>query len=197
MKKNGFTLVEMLIVVTIIGLILPAFFSIVLAVLRQQVRVQYMSEIKREGDNVLTLLKNKIGEGNLLASNTNRLADPSDRSYRTAHEVCTVNDIFHESPAEGPLFFITDNDTLTEYFRFFEDSTTQTVKYESNATSTPIDITGSAVTITDFRITCKYTSLYGSPFVGISFTVTQKFSVSPTEAPLSLYYSTKVKMRTR
>jgi prepilin-type N-terminal cleavage/methylation domain-containing protein len=70
--KKGYSLVEVLIVITLIGIILPGVFSIVTVILRQQLVIYELSTIKREGDAVSYLIKDKITrDATGIVNNTN------------------------------------------------------------------------------------------------------------------------------
>ncbi len=59
-KKKGFTLVEMLIVVSILGLLLPAFFAIVYGLFRQQIQLINLQKVKEGGDFSRRIITNTI-----------------------------------------------------------------------------------------------------------------------------------------
>lgn len=62
-KQTGFTLIEMVVVIFIIGLILPVFFSIVFTLGRQLVEILSLQKVKEEGDfvqtKIISLVRNK------------------------------------------------------------------------------------------------------------------------------------------
>ncbi len=77
-RKNqtiGFTLIEMMVVIFIIGLILPAFFSIVFTLARQQAEILILQKVKEEGDfvqtKIISLVRNKAVKINESCSGLN------------------------------------------------------------------------------------------------------------------------------
>jgi prepilin-type N-terminal cleavage/methylation domain-containing protein len=62
MKRSGFTIIEMVVVISIIALILPVFFSIVYTLIKQQTQILVLQRIKESGDfasqRVVSLIKN-------------------------------------------------------------------------------------------------------------------------------------------
>lgn len=192
MRKKAFTLIEMLIVVSVIGLILPVLFSITFAIFREQALVYQITEVKREGDNVISFLDNKIRQGQLRLSSVNNLSN-------TNTELCTKNTFYAESTDGQGFYFIPDESPFTKYFRVYLSS--NQLKFESNENGSPAlvsDLTSSNVTVSNFLIDCRPSSLeFGAPIVGISFKVTHSKRLSPSTPPLSLYFSTQYKLRSR
>lgn len=52
LKKHGFTLVEVLVIISITGLILPTLFGIIFTLLRLQYQVEQLTRLKESGDFV-------------------------------------------------------------------------------------------------------------------------------------------------
>jgi prepilin-type N-terminal cleavage/methylation domain-containing protein len=49
-KKSGFTIIEMVVVISIMGLILPVFFTIIYTLIKQQTQILVLQRIKENGD---------------------------------------------------------------------------------------------------------------------------------------------------
>ena len=60
MKKNGFSLLELVLVLAILGIIVPAGFSIFMSSIRAQLKVSLLQEVKRNGDTALSVMENLI-----------------------------------------------------------------------------------------------------------------------------------------
>ena len=58
--KKAFTLIETIVVIAVIGITLPVIFTIILALMREQVKIYRMSQVKREGDYAINLMENTI-----------------------------------------------------------------------------------------------------------------------------------------
>jgi prepilin-type N-terminal cleavage/methylation domain-containing protein len=94
MRKNGFTLLEVMIVLSIFALLVPAMFTMYFASLRAQRKVIVLRDAKRNGDNALTVMESLIKQNAISIHN----ATPPT----TANEVCTVS----TPTASGiPLYF--------------------------------------------------------------------------------------------
>lgn len=59
-NKKGFTLLEMLVVVSITGLLMPAFFAIVYSLFRQQIQLVNLQKVKEGGDFAMRIMTNTI-----------------------------------------------------------------------------------------------------------------------------------------
>ncbi|EKE14302.1 MAG: hypothetical protein ACD_12C00581G0001, partial [uncultured bacterium] len=58
--EKSFTLIETIVVVAVIGLTLPVLFAIIFILMREQVKINRLSQIKKEGDYIITLMENTI-----------------------------------------------------------------------------------------------------------------------------------------
>ena len=181
-KNSGFTLIEMLMVLGIIAVIMPAIMSISYAILTQQLRIYRLTETKRQGDYIINIMKEKI------ARDARALYDNV-----AGANVCAGAGTSFSSPSGTTFDFVNDNgDTFS--FRqvgnnmVFNDNTILPV-----ITSYLND---TRVTITNLTIECVRKTLLTHPLVGFSFDITFVDS-TPTvrEGVSSLHYQTKVKLR--
>lgn len=74
-KIKAFTIVEMLVVIGIVGLILPLFFSIVFTLLKQQVQISLLQRVKQAGDLASTQIQRVVRNS---AQDINSLTCQSD-----------------------------------------------------------------------------------------------------------------------
>jgi len=58
--KKSFTLIETIVVIAVIGLTLPVLFATILTLMRQQIKIYRLSQVKREGDYIINLMENTI-----------------------------------------------------------------------------------------------------------------------------------------
>lgn len=85
-SESGFTLIEVLIVLVVIGVLIPTLFSILGVVIRQQTKVAKLQEIKSQGDYVTTFIENIIQQTAINVYDdqnlTNEICDPSNSPAR-------------------------------------------------------------------------------------------------------------------
>jgi len=181
-QKKCFTLIEMIVVIATIGLVLPALFSIIFSILQQQVKIQRLSIVKREGDYVLNVIENTIRN--------------YGESIHSATPPTESNKICQSSSLENASYF---KDKFGNWFRFYLN-TTNSISSESsvlnNGLPGSVSLNSSQTKITNFSIQCYRTSLYSPPVVNISFTIeynTTSLRVEEKVTPLT--YQTKVKLR--
>ncbi len=178
MKKNkGYTLIEVLIVITILGIIMPAVFSILFAILQQQAKISEITEVKRQGDYALQYMKEKISrEADGVIDNTGLLT------------LCD-NPVQDTSATAGADFIFQG----TSDFNFYTNA--GILMFNQGLLTTPL--TASPIVISDFQIACIKKSTYASPIIMFSFRVTfnrasQDVQLGTTE----LLYQSRVRLRT-
>src|SRR3990167_1683082 len=178
-KINGFTLMETIVVIGLISLILPIIFSIIFSITRHQARVYVLSTVKREGDNALSIIENKL--------RNNAVSIFSDQAL--LNQVCTSLDY---DGGDGTSFYISDK--TGQWFKF--SLSNYEIASSSSIPNSSQNLTSSSNTrITSFNINCQQTSTFTQPVVGIAFTIEQKQSQSQrVEDIASLNYSTKIKL---
>lgn len=174
--KKSFTLIEMIVVIGVIGMALPIFFTIILAIFQQQTRIYALQEIKRQGDDIITSINNTV--------KNSAMEIYSERTF--SNQKCNLatapNNTF--SSSTGTDFFFKDR--LGNWFNFYLNGTTNIA---SNSATTPIIFNNDKVTISNFSISCYRRGIYASPVVSLNFTV--NYGATTT----SLNYKTKVKLR--
>lgn len=190
----GFTLLELIIVVGTIILILPVLFTIIFAILQEETKILRLSEVKRQGDNVLNLIENTI-RNNAVGIYSNSALTQS---------ICSTTSSQYPAAgtSDGTDFYFKDR--LGHSFRFYLISTTQSfVASDSARGAAPsendtIYLTTKAVTISgssgSFGVSCNRTSTYSTPIVSISFPVSYNTTAGP-DASSTLFYQTKIKLR--
>lgn len=178
MKKDSFTLIEIIVVIGVIGFVLPALFAIIFGILRQQSRIYNLMEVKRQGDNALVTMENII--------KNNALKVYPDEALTVANEVCKnatpPNNVY--GPNDGNAFYFKDK--AGKYFRFHLNVD----KISSDSADSPADLTSSKVIISEFEIKCDRPADYSPPLVSVKFTVNNN--------PVGQYpmnYYTKIKLK--
>jgi len=177
MKKKGFTLIEIVVVIGVIGFVLPALFAIIFGILQQQSRIYSLMEVKRQGDNALVTMENII--------KNNALKIYMDQLLTDANEVCVEGGQSYSPtfPNQDAFYF---KDKRGAYFRFY----LSVDKISSDSALSPADLTNSKVIVSEFAIRCDRLADYSTPLVSVSFTVNNR----PTgQYPMNYY--TKIKLK--
>lgn len=183
MKKIfGFTLIEMLVVIGIIGITLPAVFAIIFAVIRQQARVYALKQVKREGDFVLSAMENVIrNEASGIFTDMALVNEVCDRAALTFPASYTDDD--------GDNFYF--QDYQSNWFRYFKNVNNNIA---SESASTSVNLTTPQVQIANFSLSCNRPAAFATPLITISFDVT--FGDGQFQEDLAtLHYQTQVEMK--
>ncbi len=193
MKKKGFTLIEILVVIGIISISLPVLFNIFYALVRQQVKINRLTEVKRQGDYILNIIKTLIINQAISIHNN---IPPSPISCSSTQNITANN------------YFL---DRQGTYFRFCQSSSGTTCDNSENyiASSSSLASVGTVALnnnktlITNFSLTCFQNQSYSPPLIGIQFTICYKISPNQNDCNIGtrpeetakLTYSTFVKLR--
>lgn len=178
MKRKGFTLIEMLIVLTVVAILIPTTFSIVYVILRQQVRIYRVVETRRQGDYIMTFLKDKL-------IRTSRMTNVAGTTTYCATPGPSYN------AGDGNTVSFVDNKDVT--YRIYLDGTNKSIMY---STGSPIALNNTNVEVTGLTIECDRRATYSSPLIGITYTVTFIDNTpSVQEGTIQLQYQTKIKLR--
>lgn len=182
---RGFTLIEMIVVVGAIGLLLPLLFSIIFAIVRQQIAVYRLATVKREGDATINIMETKIKNdayGIYVDPNlTDGTLDPSA-------QIC-VDAGDQSSPfTDGNNFYFKDKQD--DWFQFRRDPIANKIVSDSVAAG-PQNLVSGRVLITSFSIECNKPADFSTPSITLSFTV----SFNTPENKPALPYQLTVKLR--
>lgn len=189
--QRGYTLIEMLIVLSLMGLIIPIIFSILYVLLNMQLKMYRLIETKRQGDRIMTFMKEKI----------TREAVAIRRANGTSR--CTTYTGSPETTTNGADFiFVKDTSATPPTFHFSLNNDTLFTQDSTNMASTSLHDT--RIEVSDFRIQCFKRNNTLNPFqvnqdvilIGFSYTV-HFVDNSPTsaEGDTSLQYHTKIRLR--
>jgi prepilin-type N-terminal cleavage/methylation domain-containing protein len=189
-KTNGFTLIETIIVLTIFALVLPAVFSIITAIVRQQADIYKLTEMKRQGDYALNLIKKVLRE------DIDKVYTKNGGSYT---EICGQNGQhydFFETTNNGNDFYMTKKNKSNKYvqFKLIQHTNISSLQYkdENNTTST---ITNNNVSIPYFYINCFQKNEFYKTIISIQFAVIYR-NKSNNQVKLNpLTYQTKIKLK--
>jgi prepilin-type N-terminal cleavage/methylation domain-containing protein len=182
-SKKGFTFIEMLVVMVIISLALPALFSIVFGVLQQQTKILRLAEIKRQGDYALSSMTSTIRN---YAISTHSGVPPTIGGG--SNEVCSGVVL-----TPTPVAAFRDKYTTSSYFQYGLSGTK--IASTSSVAGTSGDLTSANVVITNFSISCTRPNAASLPIIGVGFTISYNAPQVRAEEVAELYYQTSVKLR--
>lgn len=167
-NNNGYTLMEIIIVVGLVGLALTTFYSIIFSILRQQLQVYTLQQVKRQGDNIIQSITQTIRNNGVKIYSESLLTN----------EKCKNSGISY-IPANDQEFIVMDK--IGKYFFYYLDG--------ENIASGPaaLHINSSDVIITDFSISCLKSANYSTPVIKVALTV--------NKSGTALRYQTRVKLR--
>ena len=184
-SEVGFTLIETIVVVSVISLTLPVLFAIIIILMKQQVKVYRLSQIKREGDYVISVIENTIRSN---AVSIHSATPPTDINV-----ICRNIGV---STPEDSIYFLDKNNN---WFGYSATATGNSV-VSSSAITPSIPLTSSKVLITVFSTFCTKNSVYSPASILLSFDVcydTGSGICSPTrpEEYTSMHYQIRIKLR--
>ncbi len=183
--EKGFTLLEMLIVLTLVSILLSTVFGILFVVVRQQARIYRIIETRRQGDTILNFMKEKIVRATTIR---NPVAVPPNPVY---HPQCTSS-IPSYTPASPQNFVL--EDSSGQYYRFYLSG--NNILYNESPGAITTAINNNKVTISALTIECLLKSSSTTPIVQFTYTVTfNDITPSEEEGTQTLTYRSKVQLR--
>lgn len=196
MNKKSFTFIEMVVVISVMLFIVPALFSVIFMILREQARVIKLAIVKREGDYLLNSIANTI-----------RNEATSVHSFKPPNEGNVIcNSVYNYSTTSAALYF---KDKRGNWFGYTQEvsnlsslSSSFTTFPTSTPSPTPVTYTLNSLNtkVRNFTIGCKTNYAYGFPLVNISFDICFKTALGYCDTPkpeenVNLHYETKIKLR--
>jgi len=187
--KKAFTLIEAIVAVGVVGMVLPVFFSIVFLIMRQQLRIAAVKEIKRQGDFVLNNMETTIR--NCAQTIHNYKAAPIVSAVLTDNN--RVCDVIHGSAFDQTVTF---KDRFGNGFRYII-SGNRVASDSANAAT--VNLTNSKVKVEPNGslpfIQCAITNPYSPPIVTVNYKISYKTSGSALESNVSLVFQSKIKLK--
>ncbi|MDO8496936.1 MAG: type II secretion system protein [bacterium] len=182
--KKGFTFIEIIVVLGIITIVLPALFSIIFVILQQQNKVYRLSQVKREGDYALSIMEHVI------------------RNYGTAVyygapptylDTPKCDTAGSSAPYSSTMYL---KDIYGNWLHFYtvDDAGSTKIASES-AQFTSGFLTTNKVKIINYSISCSRTNTFSPPLVTISFTAQYNTDSTDPKDTASLTYQTSIKLR--
>jgi len=180
-RKNGFTLVELLIGLSVISLIIPIVFSLFFLVLQSKAKILILQEVKKNGDYTLSTMQYFI---------KNRAIKIYNSDLKT-NEVCTTASGFSTPSSSDYVYFADADDNLF----YFQLASGKVASYSAVISPNPQYLTNTKTTVSNLTITCSRSGTFSPPIVSVSFTVTNPPSAVKHEEKATLNYQTKIKLR--
>lgn len=177
-NQFGFTLVEIVIVLAIIGVLLPIVFSILFTITRQQTKIYRLSEAKQQGDYVLAFIKSKVRDYG------NKVYKDDVEEFETCND-SVAPDNTHTSQ-NGLDFYIKKKDTQKGYVQFYTENfpigdptdTSNPQRLWFSDSGDKQILTTDTVRISNFEISCYRRTVTQLPFVFVSFTIYYKTNLA-------------------
>lgn len=188
MKKKGFTIIEILVVITVIGLTLPVMFSIFFVLFQQQTKINRLSAVKKEGDYIISQVNNTVKDR---AVSIHSGKPPDD-----TNKVCATDISDHGvSPTVTSLYFL-DKNRLWFGYALNGNS----IAFDSVSLASVQNLSSSKIIITNFLISCIRNNLFSPPLISLSFDIcydagTGDCTSTRPEELVSLHYQTRIKLR--
>jgi len=182
--KFGFTLIETIVVIAVIGLTLPVLFAIILTLMRQQVKIYRLSQIKRGGDYLINIMENVIKDKAITIHTT---TPPND-----ANIIC--NNV-GTSPSVTSLYFLDKN---KQWFGYL--ATGNSIASASGNLASPINLTSSKTLVSNFSIYCSRNSIHSPAAILLGFDICYDTGSgvctgTRPEEITSMHYQTRIKLR--
>lgn len=182
----GFSLIEVVISMAIIGLIIPAMASILMTVLRQQLVINQLSMMKREGDAMAKIIKAEIQQQPVQIYNHTTMT-PQSGNLR-CHPSRTPEQYI--ATLANPIYLLRrDGQYLT-----FQVNTVNGVNIlQRNVQGTLVNVHNHLIQVVSMRTECLTTSQYGSPLLSITFTLAPRIQSLDPNLAKQLHYQIRVK----
>ncbi len=191
-KKYGFTFIEMVVVIGVIGFALPALFAIIFSIARAQTKVQHLTEVKKQADSAIDTIKTTIREdvdGIFVEDTGSKIpvvcVDFSTNDGRDLY--------FHTSDGEYVQFYAASGQLVKKIGGTAEQPlTSEKVKvfiYRDPADPTTI--------FPEIELSCNQDAISSTPLVKIHFWAAYQGSTASTrpEDKAQLEYTIQVKPR--
>jgi hypothetical protein len=170
----------------VVGLTLPAIFTIFMVLLQQQEKIYRLSTTKREGDYIINLIENTIKNEAVTILSSNSPIPPDSTNTKCDNDSTSYSSI-------SSLYFL-NKDGL--WFGYLINGNAIS---SSSASLASINLTSSKTRISSFSMSCSRTYAFSQPSVSLSFDIEfcSNVGCSQTrpEEISSLHYQTKIKLR--
>ncbi len=157
--RKSFTLIETIVVIAVIGVTLPVIFAIILTLIRQQVKISRLSQVKREGDYVISLMENTI---------RNRAVTIHSDVPSDANIVCKDDGSSYSSTSS--LYFLDEDKQWFGYLVGINPVASNSAYLSAHSLPT-IKLTSSKTVVSFISIGCSKSSVYSPASISLKFDI--------------------------
>ncbi len=183
-KLLGFTLIETIVVVAVIGLTLPVLIGAVFVMVRQQTKIIRLSQVKREGDYIINLMENTIRDKAVSIHS----GQPDDTNI-----ICKIVG----TPPSAPSLYFFDRDK--QWFGYIFDTSaiaSKSADLDNLPNVLTYVLTSSKSKVSAFSIGCSRVTDFSAPVVTLSFDICyETCNMARPEDYAKLHYQTRIKLR--
>ncbi len=193
-KKYGFTFIEMVVVIGVIGFALPALFAIIFSIARAQTKVQHLTEVKKQADSAIDTIKTTIREDvDGIFENDINIQGSKIPIVCGSFSTNDGRDLyFHTSDGEYVQFYAASGQLVKKIEGASEQPlTSDKVKVFIYNPSDPTTI------LPEIELSCKQDAVSSAPLVKIHFWAAYQGSTASTrpEDNAQLEYTIQAKIR--
>ncbi len=182
LTRHGFTLVEVLITVGIVSFVLPVVIMVLVIILRQQLTVARLTQVKRQGDQALAVIRTVIER------EAQSMYASSGPGYSS---VCTTV----ETTPRIVAGFVTATGAQVR-FTADPDSGSLRKQTDSDVPEELIDTSKVRVTTDGIKIQCIKPASYSHALVSVEYTlVPALFIANEDQSALSMSYRSMIVLR--
>ena len=180
-RVRAFTLIEVVVVISTLAFILPIVTIMLFIILRQQLTVARMTEVKRQGDQAISFMQSKIN------------AQAEHMYNNSGVRVCAAR-----QPDPIPVSYFKDaRDSTTIKFELNDEGI---LMYKDDIADPPVNtpMTNAKVFVEGLTMQCVRNDTFTHPIVGIDFSMVAGGNISAAEKEATrLHFSTKSIIRNR
>jgi len=183
--KSAFTFIEVIVVIAVLAVVLPAIFSIVFVIVKQQAKIYKLSEVKRQGDFAVSSMTSLI------------------RNYAAElYSDALVNKTCDTAGSSDTLPYFQDKYNSASYFHYVLSN--NAIASNSSVANVSGNLTNANVRIEQLNgeeiVQCTKSNAYSNPVILIQFKIcyndgSPSCSAVPAVDSASLDYTTQVSMR--
>lgn len=184
-SKSSFTFIEVIVVIAVLAVVLPAIFSIVFVIVKQQAKIYRLSEVKRQGDFAVSSMTSLI------------------RNYAAGlYSDALVTETCDTAGSSDVLPYFQDKYNAASYFKYVLSN--NAIASNSSVADVSGDLTNANVRIEQLNgeevVQCTRSNAYSNPVILIQFRICYNdgfpsCSSVPAVDSASLDYTTQVSMR--
>ena len=212
---TSFTLIEVIVSLAVIGLVIPAIFSIVFVLMNQQAKIQRLKIIKQEGDYILNHISNQIKNNAIGVIIDNTSPPPEPNHNYDADPISNCGSVANDDGSnfyfidKGKNFEVGRND-FNNWFKYVLSVDNKISSQSSTTTpvSDPIFLNSDNVRISQITpppsmpaipfVSCIVDSsnVYSPPVISVNFRIEYKTNSTRVEDKAFFNYQGSFKLRT-